>query len=143
MIKKFNEYLKESVDEKTNILKKMSAYITRRFKDDDRIIFTYWIGKIFNFPKYLFISSIEMSESLKDIKHIYIIIGDQYYDGAGFHSREDIYDKFHISKLSYNDYTFSGNIDDVVECVKIKELKLTGKLEIELKIILQKYKDML
>ncbi len=142
MIKKFNSFINESYNN-VDVLTKMASYITRRFKDEDRIIFTYWIGKIFQFPKYIFVSNIEMSEELKDAKHVFIVIGDKYYDGAGFHTREDIYDRFKISKWSYNDYTFSGTIDDIEKCIEVKKIKLSEKLENELKIILQKYKDKL
>ncbi len=142
MIKNFNEYITESIDKKTT-LEQMSKYISRRFKDEDKIIFTYWIGRIFNFSKFLFVSNIEMSEELKDVKHVYIILGDKYYDGSGFHTRDDIYKDFNISKWSYNDYTFSGNIDDLSKCVEVKKLKLSDKLEKELKIILQKYKEII
>ncbi len=142
MIKKFNEYINESTDKKKT-LDQMSKYISRRFKNEDKIIFTYWIGRIFNFSKYLFVSNVEMSEDLKDVKHVYIILGDKYYDGSGFHTRDDIYKEFNISKWSYNDYTFSGNIDDLSKCVDTKELKLSDKLEKELKIILQKYKEII
>jgi hypothetical protein len=128
--------------ENIDIMNKMSIYISRRFKDEDKIIFTYWIGKIFNFTKFLFISKIEMSEEWKDVKHVFVILGDKYYDGSGFHTREDIYKQFHISKWSFNDYTFSGNLEDFSKCVEQKKLKLSDKLELELKTILQKYKDM-
>lgn len=142
MIKNFITYINESKNKK-NILEDMSKYISRRFKDEDGIIFTYWIGRIFNFSKYLFISNIEMSEELKDVKHVFIILNDKYYDGSGFYTREEIYEKYHISKWSYNDYTFSGTIDDLSKCVDIKKLKLSAKLENELLAILQKFKDMI
>ncbi len=144
MIKDFTTYITESSDNNNiKIMKQMSNYISRRFKDEDKIIFTYWIGKIFRFSKFLFISNIEMSEEFKDVKHVFIIIGDKYYDGSGFHTREDIYNNFHISKWSYNDYTFHGNIEDLSKCIDEKKLKLANKLENELQIILQKYKDKL
>lgn len=144
MIKDFTTYVNESADNNNvKVLEQMAKYITRRFKDEDKIIFTYWIGKIFKFSKFLFISNIEMSEEFKDVKHVFIIIGDKYYDGSGFYSREDIYKNFHISKWSYNDYTFSGTIEDLSKCVDEKKLKLSAKLENELQIILQKYKDKL
>lgn len=142
MIKDFDDFIKESnSNNNVDILNKMSKYISRRFKDEDKMIFTYWIGKIFGFSKYLFISNIEMSEEWKDVKHIFVIIGDKYYDGSGFHTREDIYKQFSFSKLSYNDFTFSGNLDSLTECINEKNIKLPLKLEKELKIILQKYKE--
>ncbi len=141
-IQKFRNFLNESINN-VDILEKMSKYITRRFKDEDRIIFTYWIGKIFVFSKFLFISNVEMSEDFKDVKHVFVIIGDKYYDGSGFYTRDEIYKLFHISKWSFNDYTFSGNMEDLSKCVENKKLKLSEKLENELKLILQKYKDMI
>lgn len=145
MIKTFNKFINESNSNSNSedVLEKLSKYISRRFKDEDKIIFTYWISKIFKFSKILFISNVEMSEEWKDIKHAFIIIGDKYYDGSGFHTREDIYKKFHISKWSFNDYTFSGNLEDITNCIENKKLKLSDKLELELKTILQKYKDMI
>ena len=143
MIKKFYEYINESESKNIILLNKVSKYITRRFKNDDRTIFTYWIGLIFGFTKYLFISKVEMSENLKDVIHAYAIIGDKYYDGSGFHTREDIYDKFHMSKWSFNDYTFSGDLNLLEKCVKENNLKLNGKLETEIENILLKYKKYL
>lgn len=142
MIKNFKTYINESVNN-IKTMEQMSKYISRRFKNEDMIIFTYWIGQIFKFSKYLFISNIEMSEAMKDVKHVFIIIGDKYYDGSGFYTRDDIFKNFHISKWSYNDYTFSGNLDDLKNCVEEKNLKLSEKLENELKAILQKFKDMI
>lgn len=143
MIKNFETYINESSNNNIKTLEQMSKYITRRFKNEDKIIFTYWIGQIFKFSKYLFISNTEMSEDYKDVKHVFIIIGDKYYDGSGFHTREDIFKNFHISKWSYNEYTFSGSLDDLKKCIEEKNLKLDDKLENELKIILQKFKDKL
>ena len=143
MIKKFNEYIKESSDNSVSILNKISKYINKRFKNENNIILMYWIGLIFGFTKYLFISKIEMSESLKDVKHIYTIIGDKYYDNTGFHSKDEILELFHLSKWSFNDYTFSGDFEMLRNCVKEKDLKLSGKLDNEIKIILQKYKNII
>lgn len=145
IVKKYSEFIKinENAQNSEDILIKMANYISRRFKKENSIIFTYWIGLIFGFSKFLFISKIEMSEDFKDVAHVYIIIGDKYYDGEGFHNREDIFEKFHISKWSFNDYTFFGNLENLKKCIDVKQLKLSGKLEKELKIILQKYKEMI
>ena len=84
-----------------------------------------------------------MSEDMKDVKHVFIIIGDKYYDGSGFHTREEIFKNYHISKWSFNDFTFSGNLEELSKCVETKKLKLSEKLENELKVILQKYKNLI
>ena len=144
IIKKFEQYyLNENVKTNDdNLLEKVSRYISKRFKkDDEKLVYTYWIGKIFNYNKFLFVSKIEMSEELKDVCHVYIILEDKYFDGTGFHTREEIYEKFHISKYSYNDYTFYGDLNLLNKCVDIKKSKLSTKLENELKIVLQKIKD--
>lgn len=140
---KFDNYLLENKDNNVDVLKKMNKYINKRLKNENILIITYWIGKIFNFKKFLFVSKIEMSEEMKDVYNIYIIIGDKYFNEKGFFIREDICKQFEFSLNSFNDYTFIGNVDDVKNCIEIKKITLNNKLEKELKLILQKFKDML
>ncbi len=143
-ILKYSNYLTENTTigkNNTEVFKKMAVYITRRFKDEDSIIFTYWIGKIFNFKKFLFISSVTMSESFKDVKNVYCMAGDRYYDGKGFHTKEEVIEEHHMSKWSFNDYTFTGGMEKLSDCVKEKDLKLGEKLQTELTIVLNKYRD--
>jgi flavodoxin len=144
IVKKFNDYfLNENKELDKDTLDKVSKYITKRFKyeTEDLIVFTYWISKILNYDNLIFISRLEMSEEFKDVSHVYIIIGDKYFDGKGFHTREDLYKKHNFSKYSYNDYTFHGNLTDLIKCIKEKKLEITNKIEKELKIILQKIKE--
>lgn len=141
MIKYFNEFIKENVEYKgIDILTNLSNFIKRRFKNDS-MLFTYWIGKIFNFSKYLLLTKIELSEHLQDVTHAYIILGDKYYDVNGFHTKEDLCKKHDISEYSFKDFTFSAKLDSVEKCLKETELN-TKQIE-EMKHIIQMYKNKL
>jgi hypothetical protein len=130
-------------DSKTEVLEKMANYIKRRFKNEDKILFTYWIGKIFEFTKYLIVSKLELSEYDQDVTHVYIKLDDKYYDGSGFHTKEDLYKEHNMSQYTFKDFTYNGDLNKVKKCLDSKDVKLNTNQVEELKHILEKYKDKL
>ncbi len=136
----FNMFINESKSNGKNILEKMSKLIKRRFKNEDRVVFTYWIGKIFNFEKYLIISGVEFSDNIKDIIHVYIKIDDEYFDGSGFHTKEDIIKNHGMSKYSFKDFTYYSKSDLIEKFLNKKEIKLNSAQIDELKHIIEKFK---
>lgn len=139
---KYSDFINESMKNIT-LLDKITKYISRRYKNtnNELMLILYYIGKIIKFDRFLFVSKIEMSEEKKDVKHIFIVgKNSKYYDGTGFYTKNEIIEKFHISKFSYNDYTFYGNLEDVKKCIDVKKIELHPKIEAELKTILEKIK---
>jgi hypothetical protein len=130
-------------DSKVETLEKMSNYIKRRFKNEDKILFTYWIGKIFEFTKYLVVSKIELSEYDQDVTHVYIKLDDKFYDGSGFHTKEDLYKEHNMSQYTFKDFTYNGDLNKVKKCLESKDVKLNTNQVEELKHILEKFKDKL
>ena len=131
------------VDKKVETLELMANYISRRFKNEDKILFTYWIGEIFEFTKYLVVSKIEMSEYDQDVTHVYIVLDDKYYDGSGFHTKEDLYKSHNMSQYTFKDFTYNGSLDKVKKYLDSKDIKLNTKQVEELKHIVEKYKERL
>ena len=145
-LKNFNEFSNiinenKSDDSSVEVFEKLANYITRRFNNEDRILFTYWIGKIFDLSKYLIVSKLELSEDDKDVVHVYIKLNDKYYDGSGFHDIEDLYKEHHFSKWTLKDFTYNGSITDVKRILDTKDIKLNSNQITELKHILEKFKE--
>ena len=138
-----NDKEDKKTDNKVDNLEKMSNFIKRRFKNEDKILFTYWIGKIFEYDKYLIVSKIELSEYDKDVSHVYIVLDDKYYDGSGFHSKEELYKAHNISQYSFKDFTYNGDLNKVKNCIDGKNIDINSKKVEELKHIIEKYKDMI
>lgn len=124
------------------VFDKMSNFLTRRFKNEnifDYII--YWIGKIFQYKNFLFITKIELSEDTKDIKKIFLIVDEKYLDRTGLHTKEDIMKDYHITQYTWKEFTYKGSFEDVEKYMKIKDKKPNDKQLKELKIIIQNFKN--
>ena len=121
---------------------KMCNFLTRRFKNDnifDSII--YWVGKIFGYKNFLFLTKIELSEETKDIKKFFLIVDDKYLDRIGLHSKDDIMKEYHITQYTWKEFTYKGTFEDVEKYVKFKDNKPNDKQLKELKIIIQNFKN--
>lgn len=148
----FKDFMNESNDNandsdknRDKVLNQMSKFIQKRFKDEDRIVFTYWMGVILGFENFLIISKIELSEYDKDIVHVYIIIdseeGNKYFDGDGFHTIAELYKEHNMSKYTFNDFTYTSNIDKVKKYLDIKDIKLKSNQIDEFKHIVETFKE--
>jgi hypothetical protein len=93
----------------------LSNLLKRRFKTINPYLFAYWVGKTFAVKKFLFVSKVERSNHEKDVKWVYCIIGDYYYDFNGFYSSTDLMDKEELNKWNMNDFTFNGDFEMVTK----------------------------
>lgn len=138
-IKSFSIFEEKDMD---LVFDKMSNFLTRRFKNEnifDYII--YWIGKIFQYKNFLFITKIELSEDTKDIKKIFLIVDEKYLDRTGLHTKEDIMKDYHITQYTWKEFTYKGSFEDVEKYMKIEDKKPNDKQLKELKIIIQNFKN--
>lgn len=123
-------------------LRKISNFIEKRFKKDNKhnAIFVYWIAKMMDYKKIIFVSTVEMSEDPKDVKHVFIKIEDKYFDQSGFCEKEDIIEEFDLDQYNFKDLVYNGTIEDLQKVIKTKDLKIGDKHLKELQNIILKFK---
>lgn len=140
MIKKFNNFLLESkIPLKT--LKSLIKLLNKRFDiKNTPVFFAKSINKYFNFDNFLFVSKIEFSENIKDIRHVYIFLNGKCLDGEGFCTKNDIIEKFEMSSETFNDFTFIGNLDKL-NSIK-SETSLSQKEIVEIEHLIRQFSQL-
>lgn len=134
--------LKESLNnEIENKLKKISNYIKKRFKEKYNSLFVYWISKIFKVDKISFISKIELSEDIKDVKHVYINFDNIFYDEKGFYDKNEIMEKHNLTEYNFKDLVFDSGVKKLKTLIDKEKIEISNKSLDELKIMIQKIKD--
>jgi hypothetical protein len=119
-----DKHLEELTNEPVRkTLLSMSNLIKRRFSEIDIFAFSFWVGKFFNVNKFLFVSKVERSQHEKDVKHVYCIVGDYYYDHVGFYTYNELMNKEELNKWNMNDFIFKGDLE------LVKQLKSSKKIE--------------
>ena len=140
--RQITENKKEESDNNLD-LRKISNFIEKRFKKDNKhnAIFVYWIAKMLDFKKIVFVSTVEMSEDSKDVKHVFIKIEDKYFDQRGFCEKEDIIEEFDLDEYNFKDLVYNGTIEDLQKVIKTKDIKIGEKHLKELQSIIMKFKN--
>src|SRR6266403_215336 len=144
MIKNFNNFIQESKNP-TKILQSLTDLVQKRFKniDENSHIFCNILHKYFNFDKFLFVSKLEFSDNVKDIRHVYVYLNGRYLDGDGFHTKTDIMDKFKISNETFNDLAFISDLGKLHEYSKIVITTLSEKQTKEIEHLVKQFSQML
>jgi hypothetical protein len=138
-IKLFEQFSEEKTD---NIqLRKVANYIEKRFKKRNNPIFVYWIAKIFNINDISFVSEIEMSENIKDVKHVFIRLENKFFDETGMWDKEDLMKEFDLTEYNFKDLVFDDGLDKLKDLVDKQDFKMSEKSLDEMKKMIEKIKN--
>lgn len=144
MIKNFNNFLQESKIP-IKILQSLTDLVQKRFKNigKNSYIFAKIINKYFQFNEFLFISKLEFSDNVKDVRHIYVYLGGKYLDGEGFHTKSEIIKKFELSDETFKDCTFLAGIEKLKDCSEILPTTLSEKEQKEIEHLIRQFNQLL